>query len=84
MLLLNAAVWITPFLAFNSSPAATTLYDDVFVYFCHQKISRSLCVFQGSSGYFVADCTPQKGNYVSNDFKIIKVVQDGITGYKLP
>jgi uncharacterized membrane protein len=84
MLLLNLTIWITPFLAFGSNPAADTLYNDVFVYFCHQKISRSLCLFQGPDGYFIADCTPQDGTYVPNDSQQIAATHDGVPGYKLP
>lgn len=84
MLLLNISIFLTPVLAFKNDPLASGLYHDVFVYFCHQKISRSLCLFEGPDGYFVADCIPQAGVYAADSPRQISTIQGGWLGYKFP
>lgn len=84
VLLLNMAIAATPLLASGKNPAAGTLYNNVFVYFCHQKVSRSLCLFEGNGNTFIADCLPQNGRYVPNDNRIVQVTQGLATGYKFP
>lgn len=74
-----------PYSTAQSHPSlASTLYQDVFIYFCHQKISRSLCLFQGPDGYFVADCIPQYGTYIPDDSAQVSTVREGAVGYKFP
>ncbi|MFH0737621.1 MAG: DUF2085 domain-containing protein [Candidatus Micrarchaeota archaeon] len=53
---------------------------------CHQKISRSLCVFRGDGGYWISDCTAQNGTYVTerDDRITLKVVEGTTIGYKMP
>jgi uncharacterized membrane protein len=57
---------------------------------CHQKISRSLCIFSDVKSYWMGDCTPQGSGYVpdASDRSTIKVVAPGpngtITGFKMP
>ncbi len=73
----------TPLLAFGSDQSA--LYG-AFAYTCHQKISRSLCIFSDAASYWLGDCTPQNGTLVNTlaDRAAIKVTLDGVTGYKMP
>jgi len=72
-----------PILSFGSSQSA--LYD-AFSYTCHQKLSRSLCVFSDGRSYWLGDCTPQNGTLVNTaaDRTTVKVSLDGSTGYKMP
>ncbi len=73
---------ITPFLALSDLPLAKSLYGG-FAFTCHQKISRSLCLFEGK-GLSIRDCTPQNGTFVSNDGVILSEVRNGVTGFKFP
>ena len=79
-------IFYTPYLAFAGSPLANWLYNPGFSWACHQKISRSLCLFKDSNGsYFVADCLKQTGTYMQNDNRIIKATDEhGNEGYKMP
>jgi uncharacterized membrane protein len=72
-----------PLLSFGSDQ--TALYK-AFAYTCHQKLSRSLCVFGDGMAYWLGDCTAQNGTLVNTvtDRTGTKVVADGITGYKMP
>jgi uncharacterized membrane protein len=89
-LILAGSALIVPILAFNSD------MDGAYAAFgptCHQKLSRSLCVFRASvadgsaaGGYWVADCTLQGGGYVNDyvDRTTVRVETQGATGYKMP
>lgn len=79
---LMALVMAAPLLAFHGGGQA--LYD-AFGYTCHQKLSRSLCVFY-DGGYWVGDCTPQDGVLTNTvaDRKSEKVAVGSATGYKMP
>lgn len=81
--ILVGLVLITPFLAFSRDVGF--IYD-AFSHTCHQKLSRSLCVFSGGQGFWVADCIPQKGEYIADraDRTEIRVETDGQVGYKMP
>lgn len=80
-----ALIIFTPVLAFSNLPLAQKIYDPGLVWACHQKISRSLCLFQGDSGYFISDCTKQTGAYIENDNKILSTTNEhGQLGYKMP
>lgn len=81
--ILLGAVFITPFLAFTGDMGG--VYG-AFSVTCHQKISRSLCLFSGGSGYWIADCLPQGGEFVESpeDRTTVKVQGDSFTGYKMP
>jgi uncharacterized membrane protein len=72
-----------PLLAFGSDQDA--LYG-AFAYTCHQKLSRSMCVFSDGAAYWLGDCLPQNGALVNTaaDRTAIKVAMDGVTGYKMP
>lgn len=50
---------------------------------CHQKISRSLCIF---SDFGIGDCTSQSGIFIDskNDRIQTAVIVDGKIGYKMP
>jgi len=73
---------ITPFVAFSDEKTARSLYD-AYAQTCHQKLSRSFCVFEENSAFSFGDCTPQTGVFVNNDNRIIKSVMDGKVGYKI-
>ena len=76
-------ILITPYLAFGSN--VDWIYE-AFEPLCHQKISRSLCVFSDGNGYWIGDCLPQEGEYIygMEDRETIRVEEDGIIGYKMP
>lgn len=80
---LVALILVTPVLAFSGN--ADALYNG-FAYSCHQKLSRSLCVFNDAGSYRIADCAPSGIAYVpySSDRIVTKVAVDGVTGYKMP
>ncbi|GEM_PF-387268 len=66
MALVVAWIVATPLLAMSGNPAASAGYE-AGKYICHQKISRSYCLF--SQPYFgIGDCTPQAGIY-RNDIR---------------
>jgi uncharacterized membrane protein len=81
--ILVGLVFAVPILAFDSD--VNTLYR-AFAYTCHQKLSRSLCLFNDGESMWIADCTPQEGEFItsSSDRIDIKVEKDGITGFKMP
>lgn len=82
--LLAFGIIITPFLAFDNNPISDVLYDGVFTHICHQKISRSHCLFNGEQGYYLSDCLPQNGEYRA-DLKSEKTAfNNGDLGYKFP
>jgi len=53
---------------------------------CHQKMSRSQCLFKSQQAFWVADCTDQSGLFVtgSADREALVVERDGAVGYKFP
>jgi len=75
-----ALIIATPLVAFARD--ASGLYQ-LFAATCHQKISRSLCIFENGG---VGDCTNQSGQFVdsSDDRTQISAVIDGKLGYKMP
>lgn len=75
-------VALTPYLAFSDIGAAKSLYSG-FAPTCHQKISRSLCLFEGN-GTWIGDCTPQNGVYVADSRETISETVSGALGYKFP
>ncbi|MBI5227289.1 DUF2085 domain-containing protein [Candidatus Micrarchaeota archaeon] len=88
LLLLNGLIFATPFIAFNGD--ASGLYK-AFSYACHQKLSRSLCLFSDGNGnmtnYWMASCTNQSGKFVNTyqDRLQTKAIQSpDVVGYKIP
>lgn len=81
--ILSASLFAVPFAAFSDEETGRKLYD-VFSPLCHQKLSRSHCIFHDELGYYIADCTPQTGEYVADDNKLISSEQNGHIGYKFP
>ena len=79
-------MFYTPYLAFLQDPIAPALYNYGFSWACHQKISRSICLFKNNEGgYSFADCIKQTGVYVPNDNKQLSILDErGFLGYKLP
>lgn len=77
-----ALVMAAPLLAFGGGGQA--LYD-AFAYTCHQKLSRSLCIFS-DGGYWVGDCTPQNGVLTNSvaDRESKRVDAGSAVGYKMP
>jgi uncharacterized membrane protein len=82
LLLFTGLIAFTPYIAFSDMPLAKSLYS-AFEPTCHQKISRSLCLF-GNGSFPVGDCTPQNGAYVGNDRANLSAVENGALGYKFP
>lgn len=80
--ILMALILVTPLLAFSGN--ADALYS-AFAYTCHQKLSRSLCLFNNASNWWISECTPS-GTYVGDisDRTGTRAVVDGVTGYKMP
>jgi len=84
-LIINAFFFAVPLLAFTQDMGGVyKLVRDLGI--CHQKLSRSLCVFNDGKGYWVADCTAQDGSFVggATDRLEERVVVDGAVGYKMP
>lgn len=82
-IILVGLVLATPLLAFSRN--VDSLYG-AFSYTCHQKLSRSLCVFNDDQSYWIADCIPQTGKYLADpaDKTTIRVESNGKVGYKMP
>ena len=72
-----------PFIAFSDEETGQNLYQ-LFSPLCHQKLSRSFCVFHDGLGYYTGDCTSQHGIYIPNDRESISSEQNGNIGYKFP
>ena len=83
MFLLCASIITVPFIAFSDEETAKGMYS-AFSILCHQKVSRSHCVFHDELGYYFADCTSQEGQFVHNDGDVISVENNGAVGYKFP
>lgn len=86
--ILMGLILATPILSFSQDMSA---YYKAFAWTCHQKISRSLCVFTDGKSYWIGDCTPQNGVFISDeaDRTQVEVVETSpagatITGYKMP
>ena len=73
-------VALTPYIAFSDKGSASNLYT-AFAATCHQKISRSLCLFENGG---IGDCTNQSGVYVNDDRSVVSVKKDGVLGFKFP
>lgn len=82
-LILTGSILAVPLLAFDHDMGAAYA---AFSVTCHQKLSRSLCVFSGGEGYWVADCTPQEGEFVTSptDRTGTTVAYEGARGMKMP
>lgn len=82
-LLLVGTVFMVPILAFHQD--MDWAYN-AYGYTCHQKISRSICIFNNTNGFQLGDCTPQIGNFI--DSKIDKTTtgigNQSEFGYKIP
>jgi len=78
-----AAILAVPLLAFQQDMGAAY---DAFGYTCHQKMSRSFCVFSDGAGYWIADCLQQNGVFLSTamDRRAVEVQTDTALGYKIP
>ena len=79
-LLLVGIVIIIPLLAFDNDMEGA--YKALRIA-CHQKLSRSFCIFSDGSDSWIADCTEQKGEYTAGDQDEIRVERDGAVGYKI-
>ncbi len=86
LILLNGLIFATPLIAVKGD--ASALYK-MFSYTCHQKISRSLCVFDNNStnSYSIADCTPQNGKFIdtrADQLQTTVIQSTTVEGYKIP
>jgi len=81
-LLFIAGAVITPLISFEDEKTGKLFYD-AYSLTCHQKLSRSFCIFEDAGGLTVGDCTPQTWVFVPNDNRIIKAARDGSVGYKI-
>lgn len=84
-LLINASFLAIPYLAFSEDMGATyKLVRDLGI--CHQKISRSLCLFGDGLGYWISDCTKQNGSFAAGSTdRVAEMVEIGnAKGYKMP
>lgn len=81
--LLVGLILAVPLLSFTQDMDA---FYKAFAPTCHQKLSRSICVFSDGKGYWMGDCTPQDLGYVSGaaDREQVKVAYGSISGYKMP
>jgi uncharacterized membrane protein len=73
-------IFITPILAASQDMGG--VYK-ALAFTCHQKISRSICIFTDGR---IADCLAQNGTFVtgSSDRTAIEVHEDSIAGFKMP
>lgn len=76
-------IFAAPFLAFSQD--VEWLYH-AFGPLCHQKLSRSYCLFNDDMGYWLGDCSPQEGSYITSaaDRETIEVRYDSVRGFKMP
>lgn len=72
---------LAPLLAFKDEKIAVIIYE-TYAPTCHQKLSRSFCIFDNNV-VSIRDCTPQTGEFILNDNKIIKSNYNGKIGYKM-
>jgi uncharacterized membrane protein len=86
--ILVGLVVAVPLLSFSQDMGA---FYKAFGPTCHQKISRSLCIFSDGKGYWLGDCTAQDFGFVNDaaDRAAIKVTASAaggatMTGYKMP
>ncbi|MEW6723076.1 MAG: DUF2085 domain-containing protein [Candidatus Micrarchaeota archaeon] len=81
--LLVGSVFLVPLLSFSGDMGFAY---SAFAATCHQKLSRSLCLFSDGASYWVADCLPQEGKFISDpdDRAIVRVESGAAVGYKMP
>lgn len=83
-ILLVGSIIITPLLALSNSKSADAIYS-FYSFTCHQKLSRSNCLFDNSGALSFDDCTNQTGVFVENqDEKNTSAVKGSVIGYKFP
>ncbi|MFH1685848.1 MAG: DUF2085 domain-containing protein [Candidatus Micrarchaeota archaeon] len=72
-----------PILSFEND---MTVAYDVFGPLCHQKLSRSFCVFQEEGSMWIDNCSPQDGQFINSniDRELIKVIKGDAIGFKMP
>ena len=77
------AILAVPLLSFGQDMGAAY---NAFSYTCHQKMSRSLCVFSDGAGYWMGDCLQQSGIFLNDalDRKAVEVKAGTAIGYKMP
>ncbi len=83
ILIFCASLFIPPALSFSDEETGRKLYS-LFSPLCHQKLSRSLCIFHDELGYYIDDCTLQNGTFVPNDQNLISAERNSSIGYKFP
>lgn len=82
-LLLVGSMFMVPVLAFDQD--MSWAYN-AYGYTCHQKISRSICIFNNTNGHQIGDCTPQTGDFIDSkiDRTTIGILNGAEFGYKVP
>ncbi len=82
-LLLVGSTLLIPLLAFDGDMGWAY---DAFAPTCHQKLSRSLCLFREGGALWIADCTEQGEGYIGDysDRRGIAVHHGDAVGYKMP
>jgi uncharacterized membrane protein len=80
---LTASIIAVPLLA--ESQDMTGAYE-AFKVTCHQKLSRSLCMFNDGQGRWIGDCTPQRGEQMrgATDQEATKIIMGEAIGHKMP
>lgn len=79
LLIFVGLILVTPIVAFSNEDSARLLYQG-FSFTCHQKLSRSICLFEDGIG----DCIEQTGEFVADDREEISAERSGVIGYKFP
>jgi uncharacterized membrane protein len=80
LIIFLSLVAYTPMHAHEDEEGSLALYSGLSI-FCHQKLSRSICVFEDGS---IAECTEHTGKYVPGDRDEISTMKNGLLGYKFP
>jgi len=82
MFIFSVSIIAVPFLMFSNEDNAG-IYN-LFSPLCHQKLSRSYCLFESETGYYIDNCTPQEGALVPSDAEQLSSELNGDLGYKFP
>jgi len=80
---LTVSMLLVPYLAHGQDMDGAY---ELFAPTCHQKISRSLCLFKSGTAIWIDDCTEQRGVFIPGqlDRETVLVEKEGVYGYKMP
>jgi uncharacterized membrane protein len=84
--LLVGSIFLVPIFAFTQDMSSAYAIFGPSFHICHQKLSRSLCVFSDGASYWIGDCTNQTGVFINTivDATTVRVASDQFVGYKMP